>query len=447
MKPHFIIRLRTPIDGEVPYWADVAQRRAAPRTQTFPELDQLIRQHNLEVQITREYTPATMSWSPQELQSGFNRIYRVILQESREIPSEMIAQIQLLPIVEHVRIGRIAQAPIPTPVMAMGFPGKLDQARKEIYLDETLQQTEGHPAIKIAVLDTGVYLKHSELKHCLLPGKDFVNIIDGTAEHLEDKLNSESTDVFGGDFKDEDNDPDDPIVGHGTHVAGIICAKGVRMPKGVVPKCKILPVRVLAALKQGSRYVGAGLVDNINTGIKWAVDQGAEVINMSLGIRHTEGGLPHEEVVNYAKKKGVTIVAAAGNDGQEELYYPGALPYVIAVGATDETNGIAPFSTFGKQVSFVAPGTNIYSTSVNNDYAFSTGTSHASPFVAGAVAMLKSYAREHGRKLSDSQVKYILKNTADKVDRNFKHRKAGFGKLNLIDALKLLQYKLNNINH
>jgi subtilisin family serine protease len=72
--------------------------------------------------------------------------------------------------------------------------------------------------------------------------------------------------------------------------------------------------------------VGAGLIDNINAGVKWAIDQGADVINMSLGVQYTGGGLPHEEVVEYARRKGVTIVAASGNDEQEALYYPGAFP-------------------------------------------------------------------------------------------------------------------------
>ena len=231
--------------------------------------------------------------------------------------------------------------------------------------------------------------------------------------------------------------------GHGTHVAGIIAGQGLNMPLGVVPRCKILPVRVLGAMKRGAKKVGAGLVDNINSGIKWAIDHGADVINMSLGIEHTDGGLPHEEVVKYARRKGVSIVAASGNDGQEHLYYPGALPHVIAVGALDESGEITSFSTYGKQVDFAAPGTDIYSTYIGNDYGFSTGTSHASPFVAGAIALLKSYARQKYKiNLSDRQVKYLLKHTADKLDKRFKHPKAGFGKLNLLDALRLLDYKL-----
>jgi thermitase len=219
------------------------------------------------------------------------------------------------------------------------------------------------------------------------------------------------------------------------------------MPCGVVPECKVLPVRVLGAMQQGARRVGAGLIDNINVGIKWAVDQGADVINMSLGIRHTDGGLPHADVIDYARRKGVTVVAAAGNDGQEELYYPGALPYVLAVGAVDEGGDVARYSTFGPQVSFVAPGTNIYSTYLDGRYAFSTGTSHATPFVTGACALLKSMARARGRTLTDGQTKHVLKHTADRIGTTFKDKHAGFGLINLFDAARLLDHKLNrNLN-
>ncbi|MEL6866776.1 MAG: S8 family serine peptidase, partial [Bacteroidota bacterium] len=277
------------------------------------------------------------------------------------------------------------------------------------------------------ILDTGFELDHPEIQHALLPGKDFVDIIDGAQKFI-------------GDFLGPDNQPEDE-VGHGTHVAGIIAAKGYRMPIGLVPNCKILPIKVLGALRQGEKVVGAGLVDNINNGIKWAVDQGAEVINMSLGIKHLGGGLPHEEVINYALRKGVTVVAASGNDGQRDKYYPGALPGVIAVGAADDQGAVAAFSTFGGHVSLIAPGVNIYSSFLNKSYVASSGTSQAAPFVAGAIALLKSYALSKERPLGDRQIKYLLKHTSDKVSQQFKDIRAGFGRLNLLDALRLYQYK------
>jgi subtilisin family serine protease len=217
------------------------------------------------------------------------------------------------------------------------------------------------------------------------------------------------------------------------------------MAEGVVPNCKIIPVRVLGAMNADGRIVGAGLIDNISAGIKWAVDAGADIINMSLGVKHSGGGLPHKEVIDYAIRKGVTVVAASGNDGTNDKYYPGALNNVIAVGAVDYENNITGFSTFGPHLSLVAPGYKVYSASLHHGYSFASGTSQASPFVAGAIALLKSYAITRKRELSDKQVKYILKMTADRNFNGMKDIKYGYGKINLLDAVKFLDYKfLNN---
>ncbi|MFG6107480.1 S8 family serine peptidase [Leptothoe sp. EHU-05/26/07-4] len=430
MKPHILLTLVKDIaPGQIPYWEDVAQRKATAPIYLTPTVDRVTENYGCSFQMTREYRPAREThWDHDERESKFDRTYRLILQQNKNIPPGLIDDIAVIPNVETVTAGRVATAELPQ-VIAKGFSLTTGmRSRQAIYLPEAHDYSQGDSQITIAVLDTGVDLDHPELTNVLLPGADFVDIIDGAGKFL-------------GDYLGYDEDPDDE-VGHGTHVAGIVSGQGIKMPLGVVPKCKILPVRVLGALKRGSKKVGAGLVDNINTGIKWAIDNGANVINMSLGIEHTGGGLPHEDVVNYARRKGVSIVAASGNDGKEQLYYPGALPHVIAVGALDESGNVAPFSTYGKQVDFVAPGTDIYSTYIGNDYGFSTGTSHASPFVAGAIALLKSYARQHHKaNLSDQQVKYLLKHTADKLDKRFKHPKAGFGKLNLLDALRLLDYK------
>ena len=430
MNPHIRLKLKNNIPTlEVPYWQDILRDKIIAVTKIHPDIDALFSQYQIPVWVTREYKPALQNWTQAEIKSGLNRVYRIILQQNTEISPNLIQRISQLPIVEEANIGAIGHSELPSMMLAQMSATTDLRSRNAIYLEAAHQFTLGSPNVTVAVLDTGVCLTHPEIKDTVLPGYDFVNIIDGTGK-------------FVGDYLDADEIPEDE-VGHGTHVAGIIAGKGEGMPQGVVPNCNILPVRVLGAMQRGSKRVGAGLVDNINSGIKWAIDQGADVINMSLGIQHTGGGLPHQEVVDYAQRKGVTIVAASGNDGTEQLYYPGSLPYVIAVGAFDEMGNIAPFSTYGK-LDLVAPGTNIYSTYLNDDYAFSTGTSHASPFVAGAVALLKSYALEkQGTRLSDGQVKHILKHTADKIDSRFKHQKAGFGRLNLIDALRLLDYKLS----
>jgi subtilisin family serine protease len=430
MKPHIELKLRPGVPApDAPYWEDAIRDKSGTEVDVDRDVTRVLARHAVPVITTRAYAPSGTTWSADEIASGFNRIYRLVLIEGSTLPPALIREISLVPSVEYARLGAIGAADLPQPEVAALSVSTDRRSREAIHLEEAQQYSQGDPSVIVAVLDTGVWLTHPEIQARLLPGRDFVDILDGA-------------DKFLGDYLDADDDPTD-AVGHGTHVTGILVAKGAGMPRGVVPKCRILPVRVLGALRQGDRSVGAGLVDNINVAIKWAIDRGASIINMSLGVRHTGGGLPHQDVIDYARRKGVTVVAASGNDGQEALYYPGALPHVIAVGAVDEEDAVAPFSTFGRQVSFVAPGTNIYSTFLRNEYAHSTGTSHATPFVTGAAALLASYAKSrYGVRLRDAQIKHVLKHTADRVDAQFKHPKAGFGRINLVDALKLLDDKL-----
>ncbi|MCC6318279.1 MAG: S8 family serine peptidase [Gemmatimonadaceae bacterium] len=430
MKPHLELKLKagapTP---DVPYWEDAIRDKAGTEVPPDAAVARLLAKYAVPVLATRAYAPRGTVWSPDEIAAGLDRVYRLVLAEDRTLPPQLIADIALVPSVEYVRLGAIGKADLPSPVVASLSVDTDRQSREAIYLEQAQAYSMGDPGVIVAVLDTGVWLPHPEFAGRLLPGRDFVDILDGAGSFL-------------GDYLDADDDPTD-AVGHGTHVAGILAAAGRAMPRGVVPRCRILPVRVLGALRQGDKRVGAGLVDNINVAIKWAVDQGATIINMSLGVRRSGGGVPHVDVVEYARRKGVTIVAAAGNDGREELYYPGALPHVIAVGATSDDGSVASYSTFGRQVSLVAPGTQIYSTYLDNEYAHSTGTSHATPFVAGAAALLASYARARfGVRLRDAQIKHVLKHSADRVDAQFKHPKAGFGRVNILDAVRLLDHRL-----
>ncbi len=433
MKPHLVVKTSAFFNlADVPFWGDVALNKAKAASTFSAGVDQLFQEYNLGFIVTSEYPKKHTAWTEDEKKAELNRFYRFILFEEITIPPALLNRLKLLPEIEQVQVGIITSTPLPQLTLSLGKQDtyRYDKVRKAIGLDKVSKDTLGDPSVIVAVLDTGVQLKHPELQHCLLLGYDFVDIIAGANEFI-------------GDFLGYDADPDDE-VGHGTHVAGVIGAKGIHMSPGVVPGCKILPVRVLGAMQRGNDRVGAGLIDNINSGIKWAVDQGAQVINMSLGIVHEGGGLPHEEVVKYARDKGVTIVAATGNDGQNAKYYPSSLPHVIGVGALDkEMIGAAAFSTFGDQVDFVAPGTDIFSTHIDGKYAFSSGTSHSTPFVTGAIALLKSYAKQKGKSLDDQQIKYILKHSSDKLGKSFKDLKAGYGMLNLEDALQMVKYKLN----
>ncbi len=427
MKPHIRIKLRNPARRLLGWQNMLKQRlKASQNVRFIPSVDALMQQYNLPYISTQEFEPQNKNWNQEEISTSLNRVYRLILCENTRIPEQLIQQIRLIPEVIDVQPIQVGRMELPRTYSLSKRTD--DQSRKAIYLPEAHNYTQGSSKVIIAVLDTGIETTHRELDHAMLPGMDFVNIIDGAEDFI-------------GDYLGIDSDPSD-AVGHGTHIAGIIAAKGLGMPKGVSPRCKILPVRVLAAMQQGEKRVGAGVIPNIDAGIKYAVDKGANIINMSLGVIHEGGGLPHREIIDYATRKGVTLVAASGNDGQEKLYYPGAYDSVIAVGAVGRDAPVAAFSTYGRQVSIVAPGEGIYSTFLNGEYAFSSGTSHAAPFVSGGIGLLKSYAIQKGKDLMDHQVKYLLKHTSDKVSKGFKHHKAGFGRLNLWDAFQLLEAKL-----
>ena len=432
MKGHVTAKTREqlPDDADMPDWQDFINDKSTVREHFNPEVDRLMSDLGLKFWVTKEYKPAAPAWSSDEIRQGLNRTYRMILQEDYVLPKDLVQRIKLIPSVEDARELEIGEAKLPPPQLATQTSVGGPRVQDLIYLSYAQALTKGSEEIKVAVLDTGVNLSHKELRGKILKRADFVNL-----EGLD-------TSGFIGDFAGYDDVPEDE-VGHGTHVSGIIAGRGLEMDEGVAPECSIMAVRVLATMKQGTRLVGAGIVDNINAGIKWAVDSGADVINMSLGIKHTGGGLPHEDVIRYALSKNVTVVAASGNDGTSERYYPGALPGVIAVGAVDNSGAVTRFTSFGANITVVAPGVNIYSSFANNTYAVASGTSQASPFVAGSIGLAKSYALEQGKKLTNNEISYILKNTSDKVDSRLRNELAGYGLINLADAFKLLTHMLN----
>lgn len=431
MKQHIVIKLHRQLSDNlrIPYWIDFIDDKSVIRENVDAEIDRILSDLSLKFWLTREYRLATPVPSPEEIRQGLDRTYRLILQQDIGLPPGLVERIRLVPSVEEARALDVTEAPLPPARVSMQQALAIRKPADLIYLPFAQSLTKGSRRIRIAVLDTGVDLEHPELKGKVVARTDCVNL-----EGLD-------TTPFVGDFTGYDDAPDDE-VGHGTHVSGIIGARGVEMDEGVAPECSLMAVRVLATMKDGDQLVGAGIIDNINTGIKWAVDNGADVINMSLGIRHTGGGLPHKDVIAYALSKNVTVVAASGNDGTAERYYPGALSGVIAVGATDEQGEVAGFTSYGARISVIAPGSRIYSSFAQHRYAYASGTSQASPFVSGAIGLLKSYALSRGVRLANKTITEILKNTSDRVDRNMRSVKAGYGLINLADAFRLLRFQI-----
>ena len=267
--------------------------------------------------------------------------------------------------------------------------------------------TTGDPAIVVAIVDTGVDLNHPELAPLLLAGQDLVDFPPGSVP--------KPGWVFEGDFTGVDAIPQDE-VGHGTHVAGTVCCasnNGVGVA-GVAWNVRLLPVKVLARVRETATNVvsGSGSAVHIAAGIRWAVDNGARVINMSLG---GYGDTTVErEAVAYAVSRGVVVVAAMGNDNTNTPHYPSAYPGVVAVGATDSADRRASFSNFGAWIDVAAPGVGIQSTYWDDTYASLSGTSMASPHVAGVAALVLS----RNNALTADQVANIIRTTAKPLRDN-----------------------------
>lgn len=261
--------------------------------------------------------------------------------------------------------------------------------------------TTGDPGVVVAVVDTGVDLNHPELAGLLVAGQDLVDFPPGSVPRPGW--------VFEGDFTGVDADPQDE-VGHGTHVGGTICCasnNGTGVA-GVAWDVRLQPVKVLARVREVAtgRISGAGSAAHIAAGIRWATDNGARAINMSLG-GYTDTTVEREAVA-YAVSRGVVVVAAMGNDDTDTPSYPAAYPGVIAVAATDSSDRRASFSNRGAHVAISAPGVGVLSTYWDDTYATANGTSMASPHVAGVAALILS----RNRSLTADQVANLIRTTA-----------------------------------
>lgn len=285
--------------------------------------------------------------------------------------------------------------------------------------------TLGDPRIPVAFVDTGVDLTHPDLKPKILKGYNAIT---------------------------KGQTPPQDEEGHGTHVAGLIGAAtdnrvGIA---GVAPRCPLMPVRALQGY--GTQHPSGSLVD-IAEGIIWAADNGARVINLSLGGAGSAETL--RRAVQYALSKRVVVVAAMGNERSDLANYPAAYPGVIAVGAVDGwmtdneynprpedwrlSKSVGSYSNYGTWISVVAPGTTVFSTlpvkpTKSSDpplYGLKTGTSMAAPIVSGVVAlMLSRYPN-----MTPAEVKAKLESTAQDLQQPGFDIDTGYG---LVDPYRAI---------
>ncbi|MFN8490262.1 MAG: S8 family serine peptidase [Caldilineaceae bacterium] len=271
-----------------------------------------------------------------------------------------------------------------------------------LHLQQAWDYTTGSSQVVIAVLDTGLAKAHPEFAGRILPGYDFVN---------------------------DDDDPEDDY-GHGTHVAGIAAAtinNDIGMA-GICGGCSILPVKVL-------NDHNAGTWSGVAEGILYAVDHHANVIVLSLGSKTKSKII--EDAVNYASAHNVLIVAAAGNANSSENFYPAAFTGVLGVGATGRNDERWALSNYGNFVDVVAPGDSVYSTynnlnQPNGGYTFLSGTSMATPHVAGLAGLLFSQAPT--RTITD--VVHLIETTAVDLGDQGLDGKFGYGRIDPLAALR-----------
>ncbi|OGC36752.1 hypothetical protein A3J90_07590, partial [candidate division WOR-1 bacterium RIFOXYC2_FULL_37_10] len=304
-----------------------------------------------------------------------------LLKFPKETNIETLVQtLKTLPEVEYAEPNYIIKAFIaPNDSYYSGYQWNM----KKIEAETAWNIETGEANTIVAVIDTGIDYNHEDLAGKIILGYDFIN--------------------------NDDNPIDDD--GHGTHVAGVIGAitnnnKGVA---GLNWNCKILAVKIMDSN-------GSGYIETAAAGINYAANNGANVINMSFGVDADLKNLLQDAVAD-AYTKGCVLVAAAGNENSSKENYPAAYQdYVIAVAATDQNDlrsswGV-PASNYGTWIDVCAPGTDIASTWLNNNYVLSDGTSMAAPHVSGLAALIFS----QNPSISNENIRTQIENSCVNID-------------------------------
>lgn len=312
-----------------------------------------------------------------------------IVETTKEKAKNKIQELEQDPEVEYAEIDQL--------VYTQGIPNDPGYSFQSSFFDvlkvnEAWLKYSPSQKVTVAVIDSGVDLDHPDLKGALVGGTNIVN----------------------SSLPPTDNN------GHGTHVAGLVGALtdnhvGV---SSIAKQVKIMPVKVLDG--------ESGYTSDVIKGIYYAVDHGANILNLSLGNYMNTQAL--QDAIAYAESKNVLVVAAAGNDGVNRVMYPAAYKGVIAVGSVNTNNLTrASFSNYGSYVDVYVPGTNLYSTYINDGYISMDGTSMSTGVVSSIAAMLKQQAPF----LTAHQIQKIIDESAVPAIN---------GQEEVVDSAKALQY-------
>ena len=309
--------------------------------------------------------------------------------------AEFIGKFLKNPIVDYAEEDNIANA-VETPNDPL-FPNQWGLSK--IQSPSSWDISHGLSSVNIAVVDTGVSASHTDL------GSKITKAANCTT--------SSGCVLISSSFDDN---------GHGSHVAGIASSATNNLAgvSGTAYDTSLISVKVLDSS-------GSGYYSWVANGIVWAADNGAKVVNLSLG--GTSSSTTLYNAINYAWNKGVVIVAAAGNSNSSQRFYPAYYSNSIATAATDQNDNRASFSSYGSWVDVSAPGVSILSTYNNGDYAYLSGTSMATPFVSGLAGLL--YGANPA--WTNSQVRNKIQSTADTVSGTGTYW--AYGRINACKAL------------
>ncbi|MDA7977626.1 MAG: S8 family peptidase [Pirellulales bacterium] len=272
----------------------------------------------------------------------------------------------------------------------------IDWGQKLVGLPAAWKQTRGE-GIDVAVLDTGCDTSHPDLQGAIIGARDFTDSRSGAED----------------------------AHGHGTHCASVIGARADgRGIRGGASACQLLIGKVLGDS-------GAGSDQSIVDGLEWAVDQGADVISMSLGSPTESSTI--RDAIRRATFEGCFVICAAGNTGQaDSVYYPGKWTETIAVSAVDEGGRIASYSSRGPEVDIAAPGSNVLGAAPGGGYVRMSGTSMATPLVSAVVALVLSRHKKLGSRSSTpittiADLREHLARTSMDVGKPGKDEEYGYG--------------------
>ena len=290
---------------------------------------------------------------------------------TKEATASIITSLKQDPNVEYVEPNYIYSA-----IFTPNDPGRSQQyAWNNIQAYQAWDVTQGSSSVVIGIVDTGIQRTHPDLDAKITGGWDYVQ---------------------------NDNAPDDGN-GHGTHVGGTSAAEtnNATGGAGTCPNCRLMPVRVLD-------NNGSGSLTNVANGINFAANNGAKVINLSLG---GPGSTTLQNAVNNAWNLGSFLACAAGNSNTSSTAnaYPAAYSNCFAIASTTSTDARSSFSNYGTWVEVAAPGSSIYSTWLNSGYNTISGTSMATPHVAGLAGLLASQG------LNNSAIKSRICSTSDAI--------------------------------